>query len=73
VVSAPVSTWAYPPFVSTDAAVADVKEVEIASYAPTLLERTVARAQEVYEWAKQRDVLIAFGTDLWGRRTRNHS
>ena len=37
-----------------------------ASYAPTLLERTVARGQEVYEWAKQRDVPIAFGTDLWG-------
>ena len=65
-VCAPVSTWAYRPFVSTDAAVADVKEVEIASYAPTLLERTVARGQEVYEWAKQRDVPIAFGTDLWG-------
>src|SRR5262245_47967891 len=30
------------------------------------LERTVARGQDVYEWAKQRDVPIAFGTDLWG-------
>jgi len=30
------------------------------------LEQTVARGQEVYEWAKQRDLPIAFGTDLWG-------
>ena len=30
------------------------------------LERTIARGQDVYEWAKQRDVPIAFGTDLWG-------
>jgi len=30
------------------------------------LERTVARGQEVYEWARRRDVPIAFGTDLWG-------
>ncbi|MGH7334673.1 MAG: amidohydrolase family protein [Candidatus Rokuibacteriota bacterium] len=30
------------------------------------LEQTVSRGKEVYEWAKQCDVPIAFGTDLWG-------
>jgi imidazolonepropionase-like amidohydrolase len=30
------------------------------------LRQTVARGQDVYAWAKQCDVPIAFGTDLWG-------
>ena len=30
------------------------------------LRQTVARGQDVYAWAKQHDVPIAFGTDLWG-------
>ena len=30
------------------------------------LRQTVSRGQQVYEWAKQFDVPIAFGTDLWG-------
>ena len=30
------------------------------------LMQTVSRGQQVYEWAKQFDVPIAFGTDLWG-------
>ena len=30
------------------------------------LERTVARGKQVYRWARQYGVPIAFGTDLWG-------
>ena len=30
------------------------------------LAQTVASGRQVYEWAKQYDVPIAFGTDLWG-------
>ena len=30
------------------------------------LERTVARGRQVYGWARQHKVPIAFGTDLWG-------
>jgi imidazolonepropionase-like amidohydrolase len=30
------------------------------------LRQTVARGQQVYEWARHHGVPIAFGTDLWG-------
>jgi hypothetical protein len=30
------------------------------------LRQTVARGQDVYAWAKQHDVPIVFGTELWG-------
>ena len=30
------------------------------------LERTVARGKQVYQWARQHEVPIALGTDLWG-------
>jgi imidazolonepropionase-like amidohydrolase len=43
-----------------------VFESAISSTIVRNLEQTVARGQEVYEWAKQRDLPIAFGTDLWG-------
>src|SRR5262249_45546215 len=34
------------------------------------LKQTVSRGQQVYEWAKQFNVPIAFGTDLWGPEAR---
>jgi imidazolonepropionase-like amidohydrolase len=30
------------------------------------IQRTVERGRQVYKWAKQLNVPIAFGTDLWG-------
>jgi imidazolonepropionase-like amidohydrolase len=34
------------------------------------LKQTIARGKQVYRWAKQYGVAIAFGTDLWGPEAR---
>jgi len=79
VVCAPVSTWAYRPFVSTDAAVADVKEVEIEGYfnfERTRRENTITTPAVVlnYGVAKNWELVGEFrverrsGISSWGGR-----
>jgi len=55
-----------PTFISLVQRIESAGETHLPDRIVRNLERTVARGQDVYEWAKQRDMPIAFGTDLWG-------
>ena len=59
-----------PTFISLMQRIETASETGLAPSIVNNLERTIARGQKVYEWAKKHQVPIAFGTDLWGPDAR---
>lgn len=55
-----------PTFISLVQRIESASDTHLPDRIVSNLKQTVARGQDVYEWAKQCDVPIAFGTDLWG-------
>jgi len=55
-----------PTFISLVQRIESAGETRLPDRIVANLRQTVSRGQQVYEWAKQFDVPIAFGTDLWG-------
>src|SRR5262249_50102993 len=55
-----------PTFISLVQRIESAGETHLSDRIVGNLTRTVASGRQVYEWAKQCDVPIAFGTDLWG-------
>jgi imidazolonepropionase-like amidohydrolase len=55
-----------PTFISLVQRIESAGETHLPDRIVRNLRQTVSRGQQVYEWAKQFDVPIAFGTDLWG-------
>jgi imidazolonepropionase-like amidohydrolase len=59
-----------PTFISLAQRIESAAEAPLAPAIVSNLERTIARGRQVYQWAKQYHVPIAFGTDLWGPEAR---
>src|SRR6266478_6317538 len=55
-----------PTFISLSQRIESASETQLSSSIVNNLAQTIFRGQQVYEWAKQYNVPIAFGTDLWG-------
>ena len=55
-----------PTFISLVQRIESASETGLPQLIVDNLERTVSRGKQVYRWAKQYNVPIAFGTDLWG-------
>jgi imidazolonepropionase-like amidohydrolase len=55
-----------PTFISLVQRIESASETRLSNTIVTNLEHTVSRGKQVYQWAKQYSVPIAFGTDLWG-------
>ena len=55
-----------PTFISLVQRIESASENHLSESIVDNLRRTVARGQQVYRWARQYNVPIAFGTDLWG-------
>ena len=55
-----------PTFISLVQRIESAGDTQLPDHIVSNLKQTVSRGKEVYEWAKQCDVPIAFGTDLWG-------
>jgi imidazolonepropionase-like amidohydrolase len=55
-----------PTFISLVQRIESAKETNISESIVKNLKQTVKRGKQVYRWAKQYKVPIAFGTDLWG-------
>jgi imidazolonepropionase-like amidohydrolase len=55
-----------PTFISLVQRIESASETRLPRSIVDNLERTVSRGKQVYKWAKQYNVPIAFGTDLWG-------
>jgi imidazolonepropionase-like amidohydrolase len=55
-----------PTFISLVQRIGSAEQTRLPDRIVANLRQTVSRGQQVYEWAKQFDVPIAFGTDLWG-------
>jgi imidazolonepropionase-like amidohydrolase len=59
-----------PTFISLAQRVESASETHLSAGIVGNLERTMARGRQVYAWAKQYGLPIAFGTDLWGLDAR---
>jgi imidazolonepropionase-like amidohydrolase len=59
-----------PTFISLVQRIESAEETGLASTIVENLKTTVASGRQVYRWAKQHRVPIAFGTDLWGPQAR---
>ena len=59
-----------PTFISLSQRVETASETHLASPIVKNLEYTISCGHQVYRWAKQYNVPIAFGTDLWGPEAR---
>ena len=55
-----------PTFISLVQRIESASENHLSESIVDNLRKTVARGQQVYRWARQYNVPIAFGTDLWG-------
>jgi imidazolonepropionase-like amidohydrolase len=55
-----------PTFISLVQRIESASENHLSQSIVDNLRKTVARGQQVYRWARQYNVPIAFGTDLWG-------
>ena len=55
-----------PTFISLVQRIESASENHLSEAIVDNLRRTVARGKQVYRWARQYNVPIAFGTDLWG-------
>jgi imidazolonepropionase-like amidohydrolase len=55
-----------PTFISLVQRIESASENHLSQSIVDNLKKTVARGQQVYRWARQYNVPIAFGTDLWG-------
>jgi imidazolonepropionase-like amidohydrolase len=55
-----------PTFISLVQRIESASENHLSESIVDNLRRTVARGKQVYRWARQYNVPIAFGTDLWG-------
>jgi imidazolonepropionase-like amidohydrolase len=59
-----------PTFISLAQRLETAGETRLSPSIVNSLERTIASGRQVYAWAKQYNVPIAFGTDLWGPEAR---
>src|SRR5215467_13701687 len=59
-----------PTFISLVQRIESAAKTGLASAIVDNLERTISRGKQVYRWARQYKVPIAFGTDLWGPDAR---
>src|SRR5499427_6933024 len=59
-----------PTFISLAQRIETAGETQLSASIVNNLERTIASGHQVYAWAKQYNVPIAFGTDLWGPEAR---
>jgi imidazolonepropionase-like amidohydrolase len=59
-----------PTFISLVQRIESARETGLSDAIVGNLRQTVSRGKEVYRWARQYDVPIAFGTDLWGPEAR---
>ena len=59
-----------PTFISLTQRIETAGETQLSPSIVNNLERTIASGHQVYAWAKQYNVPIAFGTDLWGPEAR---
>ena len=57
-------------FISLMQRIESASETGLSASVVENLKTTVARGRQVYRWAKQHGVPIAFGTDLWGHDAR---
>ena len=55
-----------PTFISLVQRIESAGDTHLPDRVVSNLTQTVSRGRQVYEWARQCDVPIAFGTDLWG-------
>jgi imidazolonepropionase-like amidohydrolase len=55
-----------PTFISLEQRIESASETGLSDLIVENLKATIAKGQQVYRWAKQHRVPIAFGTDLWG-------
>src|ERR1700747_302895 len=55
-----------PTFISLVQRIESASETRLSRSIVDNLERTVSQGKQVYRWAKQYNVPMAFGTDLWG-------
>jgi len=55
-----------PTFISLAQRIESASETQLPSSIVNNLTHTISRGQQVYRWARQYNVPIAFGTDLWG-------
>ncbi|MGC2201466.1 MAG: amidohydrolase family protein [Stellaceae bacterium] len=55
-----------PTFISLVQRIESAKQTKLSQSIVENLKQTVTRGRQVYRWAKQYNVPIAFGTDLWG-------
>src|SRR5262245_21097826 len=55
-----------PTFISLVQRIESAPQTHLSASIVSNLERTVAKGRQVYAWAKQYGLPIAFGTDLWG-------
>ena len=59
-----------PTFISLVQRIESARETGLSQAIVGNLRQTVSRGKQVYRWARQCDVPIAFGTDLWGPEAR---
>lgn len=59
-----------PTFISLVQRIESAPETHLSAPIVGNLQQTVAKGRQVYEWAKQYGMPIAFGTDLWGMDAR---
>ena len=59
-----------PTFISLVQRIESASETHLPAGIVSNLQQTVAKGRQVYEWAKQYGLPIAFGTDLWGLDAR---
>jgi imidazolonepropionase-like amidohydrolase len=55
-----------PTFISLAQRIESASETHLPDWIVSNIKQTVAKGRQVYEWAKQYGLPIAFGTDLWG-------
>ena len=55
-----------PTFISLAQRIESASETQLPASIVNNLTHTISRGQQVYRWARQYNVPIAFGTDLWG-------
>jgi imidazolonepropionase-like amidohydrolase len=60
-------------FISLVQRIESANETHLPEAIVSNLEQTVSKGGQVYEWAKQYGLPIAFGTDLWGVDARSKS
>ena len=59
-----------PTFISLAQRIETARETQLSPSIVDNLRQTISRGRQVYRWAQQYNVPIAFGTDLWGAEAR---